>query len=88
MGAITPKEDYSNIQNLTFDAVIVGGGGSGMRASYQLAQAGLKVAVLTKVFPTRSHTVAAQGGIGASLVTCKKITGIITSMTRLKVLTG
>jgi succinate dehydrogenase / fumarate reductase flavoprotein subunit len=88
MGAITPKEDYSNIQNLTFDAVIVGGGGSGMRAAYQLAQAGLKVAVLTKVFPTRSHTVAAQGGIGASLVTCKKITGIITSMTRLKVLTG
>jgi succinate dehydrogenase / fumarate reductase flavoprotein subunit len=51
MGAINPKEDYSNIQNLTFDAVIVGGGGSGMRASYQLAQAGLKVAVLTKVFP-------------------------------------
>jgi succinate dehydrogenase / fumarate reductase flavoprotein subunit len=67
MGAITPKEDYSNIQNLTFDTVIVGGGGSGMRAAYQLAQAGLKVAVLTKVFPTRSHTVAAQGGIGASL---------------------
>ena len=48
MGAINPKEDYSNIQNLTFDAVIVGGGGSGMRASYQLAQAGLKVAVLLK----------------------------------------
>ena len=67
MGAITPKEDYTNIQHLTFDAVIVGGGGSGMRASYQLAQAGLNVAVLTKVFPTRSHTVAAQGGIGASL---------------------
>ncbi|OTG81754.1 succinate dehydrogenase flavoprotein subunit [Acinetobacter sp. ANC 4648] len=67
MGAITPKEDYSNIPSQTFDAVIVGGGGSGMRASYQLAQAGLKVAVLTKVFPTRSHTVAAQGGIGASL---------------------
>ncbi|MFZ5561036.1 MAG: succinate dehydrogenase flavoprotein subunit [Pseudomonadota bacterium] len=57
----------SNIPTLTFDAVIVGGGGSGMRASLQLAQAGLKVAVLTKVFPTRSHTVAAQGGIGASL---------------------
>src|SRR5574343_229656 len=72
MGAITPKEDYSNIQNLTFDAVIVGGGGSGMRASYQLAQAGLKVAVLTKVFPTRSHTVAAQGGIGASLGNMQK----------------
>ncbi len=57
----------SNIPTLTFDAVIVGGGGSGMRASLQLARAGLKVAVLTKVFPTRSHTVAAQGGIGASL---------------------
>ena len=50
-----------------FDAVIVGAGGSGMRASLQLAEAGLNVAVLTKVFPTRSHTVAAQGGIGASL---------------------
>ena len=67
MGAINPKEDYTNIPHQFFDAVIVGGGGSGMRASYQLAQAGLKVAVLTKVFPTRSHTVAAQGGIGASL---------------------
>jgi succinate dehydrogenase / fumarate reductase flavoprotein subunit len=50
-----------------FDAVIIGAGGSGMRASLQLAEAGLNVAVLTKVFPTRSHTVAAQGGIGASL---------------------
>ncbi|WP_114638455.1 succinate dehydrogenase flavoprotein subunit [Polynucleobacter necessarius] len=50
-----------------FDAVIVGAGGSGMCASLQLAEAGLNVAVLTKVFPTRSHTVAAQGGIGASL---------------------
>ena len=50
-----------------FDAVIVGAGGSGMRASLQLAEAGLNVAVLSKVFPTRSHTVAAQGGIGASL---------------------
>ncbi|UDG82365.1 succinate dehydrogenase flavoprotein subunit [Candidatus Vallotia cooleyia] len=50
-----------------FDVVIVGAGGSGMRASLQLAKAGLSVAVLSKVFPTRSHTVAAQGGIGASL---------------------
>ncbi len=49
------------------DAVIVGAGGAGMRASLQLAEAGLSVAVLSKVFPTRSHTVAAQGGIGASL---------------------
>src|SRR5574343_213153 len=50
-----------------FDVVIVGAGGSGMRASLQLSLAGLNVAVLSKVFPTRSHTVAAQGGIGASL---------------------
>jgi succinate dehydrogenase / fumarate reductase flavoprotein subunit len=50
-----------------YDAVIVGAGGAGMRASLQLAEAGLKVAVLSKVFPTRSHTVAAQGGVGASL---------------------
>jgi succinate dehydrogenase / fumarate reductase flavoprotein subunit len=50
-----------------FDAVLVGAGGAGMRASLQLAAAGLSVAVLSKVFPTRSHTVAAQGGIGAAL---------------------
>src|ERR1700746_2519586 len=50
-----------------FDVVIVGAGGAGMRASLQLARAGLSVCVLSKVFPTRSHTVAAQGGIGASL---------------------
>ena len=50
-----------------FDAVIVGAGGSGMRAALELAQAGLKVGVLSKVFPTRSHTVAAQGGVGAAL---------------------
>src|SRR5215217_7419538 len=56
-----------NITKRKFDVVIVGAGGSGMRASLQLSRAGLNVAVLTKVFPTRSHTVAAQGGIGASL---------------------
>lgn len=50
-----------------FDAVIVGAGGAGMRAALQLSEAGFKVAVITKVFPTRSHTVAAQGGIAASL---------------------
>jgi succinate dehydrogenase / fumarate reductase flavoprotein subunit len=50
-----------------FDAVIIGAGGAGMRCSVQLAEAGYDVAVLSKVFPTRSHTVAAQGGIGASL---------------------
>ena len=51
----------------TFDAVIVGGGGSGLRTALELSRAELKVAVLSKVFPTRSHTVAAQGGIAASL---------------------
>jgi succinate dehydrogenase / fumarate reductase flavoprotein subunit len=56
-----------DITTRKFDVVIVGAGGSGMRASLQLARAGLNVAVLSKVFPTRSHTVAAQGGIGASL---------------------
>ena len=50
-----------------FDAVVVGAGGAGMRAALELAEAGLRVAVLSKVFPTRSHTVAAQGGVAASL---------------------
>jgi succinate dehydrogenase / fumarate reductase flavoprotein subunit len=50
-----------------FDAVVVGAGGSGLRAALQLSEANLKVAVLSKVFPTRSHTVAAQGGVSASL---------------------
>src|SRR5215212_8027883 len=50
-----------------FDAIVVGAGGSGLRAALELAEANLRVAVLSKVFPTRSHTVAAQGGIGASL---------------------
>ncbi|MDO5291059.1 MAG: succinate dehydrogenase flavoprotein subunit [Pseudomonadota bacterium] len=58
-------KDQINVRK--FDVVIVGAGGSGMRASLQLARAGLSVAVLSKVFPTRSHTVAAQGGVGASL---------------------
>jgi len=57
----------SNLQKHQFDAVIVGGGGAGLRAALQLAESGVKVAVLSKVFPTRSHTVAAQGGIAAAL---------------------
>ncbi|WPB58518.1 succinate dehydrogenase flavoprotein subunit [Xylophilus sp. GOD-11R] len=57
----------SDITKRKFDVVIIGAGGSGMRASLQLSRAGLNVAVLSKVFPTRSHTVAAQGGVGASL---------------------
>lgn len=51
----------------TFDVVVVGAGGSGLRAALGASQAGLKTACITKVFPTRSHTVAAQGGISASL---------------------
>jgi succinate dehydrogenase / fumarate reductase flavoprotein subunit len=57
----------NDIVKRRFDVVIIGAGGSGMRASLQLARAGLNVAVLSKVFPTRSHTVAAQGGVSASL---------------------
>jgi len=62
-----PSYTKAQIACRKFDVVIVGAGGSGMRASLQLARAGLNVAVLSKVFPTRSHTVAAQGGVGASL---------------------
>ena len=58
---------FANLPRRKFDVVIVGAGGSGMQAALRLSRAGLNVAVLSKVFPTRSHTVAAQGGIGASL---------------------
>ncbi len=51
----------------SFDALVIGAGGAGLRAALQLADADLKVAVVSKVFPTRSHTVAAQGGINAAL---------------------
>ncbi|HVY53847.1 MAG TPA: succinate dehydrogenase flavoprotein subunit [Gammaproteobacteria bacterium] len=51
----------------TFDAVIIGGGGAGLRASIELAQQGLDVAVISKVYPIRSHTVSAQGGINAAI---------------------
>ena len=57
----------NNLKTHSFDAVIIGGGGAGLRAALQLADSGVKVAVLSKVFPTRSHTVAAQGGIAAAL---------------------
>ncbi|MDE0645238.1 MAG: succinate dehydrogenase flavoprotein subunit [Gammaproteobacteria bacterium] len=52
---------------MEFDALIVGGGGAGLRASFQLAQTGFRTAVLSKVFPTRSHTVSAQGGITCAI---------------------
>lgn len=50
-----------------YDAVVVGAGGAGLRAAFGLVEEGFKTAVITKLFPTRSHTVAAQGGINAAL---------------------
>lgn len=55
------------MRTISFDGVIVGGGGAGMRAALQLAQSGSKTAVISKVFPTRSHTVSAQGGITCAI---------------------
>ncbi|SHF01133.1 succinate dehydrogenase subunit A [Modicisalibacter ilicicola DSM 19980] len=57
----------STMRNLSFDAIIIGGGGSGLRAALELAKSGKKTAVLSKVFPTRSHTVSAQGGITCAI---------------------
>ena len=50
-----------------YDAIVVGAGGAGLRAAFGLAEAGLNTACITKLFPTRSHTVAAQGGVNAAL---------------------
>ncbi len=55
------------IEDHTYDVIVVGAGGAGLRAVVGCGQAGLRTACITKVFPTRSHTVAAQGGISASL---------------------
>lgn len=60
------SRDYPVVDH-TYDAVVVGAGGSGLRAAFGLVQEGFKTAVITKLFPTRSHTVAAQGGINAAL---------------------
>ncbi len=57
----------ANIRTISFDGIVVGGGGAGMRAALQMAQSGYKTAVVTKVFPTRSHTVSAQGGITCAI---------------------
>ncbi|AXY41110.1 succinate dehydrogenase flavoprotein subunit [Halomonas sp. JS92-SW72] len=57
----------SNLRSLSFDAIIIGGGGAGLRAALELAKSGKKTAVLSKVFPTRSHTVSAQGGITCAI---------------------
>ena len=60
------SSDYKIIEH-TYDVIVVGAGGAGLRATFGMAEKGLKTACLTKVFPTRSHTVAAQGGISAAL---------------------
>jgi succinate dehydrogenase / fumarate reductase flavoprotein subunit len=68
MNAITmPSQRAYNFVDHTYDVVVVGAGGSGLRATLGMGAAGLKTACISKVFPTRSHTVAAQGGIGAAL---------------------
>ncbi|MDZ7924995.1 MAG: succinate dehydrogenase flavoprotein subunit [Marinagarivorans sp.] len=57
----------ATMRTMTFDGIVIGGGGAGMRAALQMAQSGFKTAVITKVFPTRSHTVSAQGGITCAI---------------------
>lgn len=57
----------SKVRTISFDAIVIGGGGAGMRAALQLTEAGIKTACVTKVFPTRSHTVSAQGGITCAI---------------------
>ena len=60
------SRDYPVVDH-TYDAVVVGAGGAGLRAAFGLVQEGFRTAVISKLFPTRSHTVAAQGGINAAL---------------------
>ncbi|EFH13017.1 succinate dehydrogenase flavoprotein subunit [Teichococcus cervicalis] len=68
MNAITmPSSGAYRVVDHTYDVVVVGAGGAGLRATFGMGAAGLKTACITKVFPTRSHTVAAQGGVGAAL---------------------
>ncbi|SHK63910.1 succinate dehydrogenase subunit A [Marinobacter antarcticus] len=57
----------ANIKTMSYDAIVIGGGGAGMRAALQLTESGVKTACITKVFPTRSHTVSAQGGITCAI---------------------
>ena len=57
----------NNLRKMSYEAIVIGGGGAGMRAALQLTESGLKTACITKVFPTRSHTVSAQGGITCAI---------------------
>lgn len=61
------KDSTYGVVDHTYDAVVVGAGGAGLRAAFGLVAEGFKTAVITKLFPTRSHTVAAQGGINAAV---------------------
>ena len=63
---LTTTGDYTIVDH-TYDALVIGAGGSGLRAAMGLSEAGFKTACVSKLFPTRSHTVAAQGGINAAL---------------------
>jgi succinate dehydrogenase (ubiquinone) flavoprotein subunit len=65
--ADTPLSAAYPIIDHTYDAIVVGAGGAGLRAAFGLSKEGFKTACITKLFPTRSHTVAAQGGINAAL---------------------
>ena len=64
---MAPTDKAYKFVDHKFDVVVVGAGGAGLRATLGMAEQGLKTSCITKVFPTRSHTVAAQGGIAASL---------------------
>ena len=75
------SKDYDIIQH-QYDVVVVGAGGSGLRATLGLVESGFKTACITKVFPTRSHTVTAQGGISALLGIMERMTGGGTCTTR------
>lgn len=87
VGGASPSKDASANTNTSkaytvvdhkHDALVIGAGGAGLRAAFGLVQEGFKTAVVTKLFPTRSHTVAAQGGINAALGNIKKKTKTVT----------
>jgi FAD binding domain-containing protein len=65
--AASPTSNSYPVIDHEYDAIVVGAGGSGLRAAFGLAEAGFNTACISKLFPTRSHTVAAQGGINAAL---------------------